>query len=68
MLSVPIGRVKQFRILQGILPIKLANVALDVFTVCCLLTNFLPPIISPNGEYIAEEDYYFCKLYDAIII
>ena len=63
-----IVRAKQFRMLQGILPIKLANVASDVFTIC-LLTNFLLPIISSNGKYIAEEDYILtCSLYDAIII
>ena len=41
-----IGRIKNYRILQGILPISLADIASHVFTVCAYLTNVSPPVIA----------------------
>ncbi|XP_065054824.1 uncharacterized protein LOC135683491 [Rhopilema esculentum] len=37
-----IGRVKNYHILDGVLPLSLHSTANQIFTVCCLLTNFLP--------------------------
>ena len=44
-----IGRVKNYHILEGVMPLSLTKVADQVFTVCCYLTNFLPPLL-PSGE------------------
>ena len=44
-----IGRVKNYHILEGIIPLSLTPVADQIFIVCCLLTNFLPPLL-PSGE------------------
>ena len=43
-----IGRVKIYHILDGVLPLSLAPVANQIFTVCCLLTNFLPFLVNPQ--------------------
>ena len=40
-----IGRIKSFRILQGVIPITLADIASDVFLVCALITNFGTPVV-----------------------
>ena len=40
-----IGRIKNYRILQGILPITLAANASEIFAVCAYLTNFSPPVV-----------------------
>ena len=42
-----IGRVKNYRLLQTVLPIAFANVASDIVIVCAYLTNFLDPIVPP---------------------
>lgn len=42
-----IGRIKNYHILDGVLPLSLAHVADQVFTVCSYLTNFLPPLLEP---------------------
>ena len=41
-----IGRMKQYRLIQGVLPLSLADLANDIVRVCAYLTNFLPPIVS----------------------
>lgn len=41
-----IGRIKNYRILQGIMPITLADIVSHVFTVCAYLTNLSPPGIA----------------------
>ncbi|XP_065064833.1 uncharacterized protein LOC135691031 [Rhopilema esculentum] len=46
-----IGRVKNYHILDGVLPLSLYPVANQIFTVCCYLTNFLPFLVKPaNNE------------------
>ena len=40
-----IGRIKTYRILQGVLPISLADIASQIFTVCAYLTNFSQPVV-----------------------
>jgi len=40
-----IGRVKNFHIFDGILPLSLAPLATKLFQVCCWLTNLEPPLV-----------------------
>ena len=41
-----IRRVKEFDILSGVMPASVAASANQIWTVCCLLTNFQNPLIS----------------------
>ena len=43
-----IGKVKTFRIFHGKLPISLMGSINQIWTVCCLLTNFMPPLLKPG--------------------
>ena len=45
-----IGRIKNYHILDGTLPLTLAHVADQIFTVCAYLTNFLPPLLFPKNK------------------
>ncbi|XP_031572729.1 uncharacterized protein LOC116306777 [Actinia tenebrosa] len=45
-----IGRIKNYHILDGTLPISLAHVANQIFSVCAYLTNFLPPLLPPGKK------------------
>lgn len=38
-------QIKNFRILQGILPLALSDIADEIFFVCSAMTNLLPPLI-----------------------
>jgi hypothetical protein len=38
-------QIKNFRILQGIMPLSLSGVADSIFFVCSALTNLLPPLV-----------------------
>ena len=40
-----IGRIKNYHILEGTLPLSLAHVADQIFFVCAYLTNFLTPLL-----------------------
>jgi len=40
-----IGRVKDYRILQGMLPASMWDSISDIIYVCCMLTNFGPPLV-----------------------
>ena len=42
-----IGRVKNFHILDGVMPLTLQPLLIQIFSVCCLLTNFQPFLVSP---------------------
>ena len=42
-----IGRIKTYHILDGTLPNTLSPYAIQIATVCGLLTNFLPPLLPP---------------------
>jgi hypothetical protein len=37
--------IKNFRILQGTLPLALSQVADDIFFICLAMTNLLPPLV-----------------------
>ena len=41
-----IGRVKEFRILQGVLPAAMWDSINQIVYVCCMLTNFNAPLVS----------------------
>ena len=43
-----IGRIKNYHILDGVLSLSLHPLADQIFTVCSLLTNFLPFLVDPN--------------------
>lgn len=43
-----IGRIKNYHILDGTLPLSLSHVSDQIFTVCAYLTNFLPPLLPPK--------------------
>jgi len=45
-----IGRVKNYHILDGLLPLSLHPIANQIFTVCCFLTNFLPFLVNPANS------------------
>jgi len=40
-----IGRVKEFHILQSVLPSSMSDSINEVIFVCCMLTNFSPPLV-----------------------
>ena len=48
-----IGRVKgRFRMLSGEIPLSMEGIINQVWTVCCLLANFFPPLMV-QGDSIA---------------
>lgn len=38
-------QIKNFRILQSVIPISLSNIVDSIFFVCSALTNLLPPLV-----------------------
>ena len=42
-----IGRVKQFHILDSVIPISLHSSISSIFRVCCFLSNLHPPLVKP---------------------
>lgn len=49
-----IGRIKNYHILDGTLPLSLAHITDQIFSVCSYLTNFLPPLVQPQVKTHAE--------------
>jgi hypothetical protein len=45
-----IGRIKQYKILHGVIPISSAGISNNVACVCAYLTNFLPPVVGDSGD------------------
>ena len=45
-----IGRVKGYHILDGVMPLTLQPLLNQIFSVCCLLTNFQPFLVPPPGN------------------
>ena len=51
-----IGRIKQFRILQGTFPLSMIRLFNQVVCVCAWVTNFHPALIAPPAELSDEDD------------
>jgi len=51
-----IGRIKQFRILQGTFPLSMIRLFNQVVCVCAWLTNFHPALIAPPAELSEKDD------------
>ena len=45
-----IGRIKNYAILKGVLPISMIRIANQILSVCALLTNFQPALIPLPGD------------------
>ena len=45
-----IGRMKNYRLLQYVIPLTLADIASDIVCVCAYLTNFCKPIVSDQSH------------------
>ena len=60
-----IGRIKNFSILKGSLPISLSRIANQIVCVCCWLINFQPVLIPPPPVECEESDVeeYFQSYY-----
>ena len=64
-----IGRVKNYHILDGVMPLALSPIVNQIFTVCCFLTNFLPPLCAPPrkinrrhlGQWNHLKKWFFLK-------
>ena len=61
-----IGRIKNYSILKGTLPLSMARLANQIINVCAWLTNFQPALVPlPKGEQSVDEvDQYFQSLCD----
>ena len=46
-----IGRLKDFRILNGVYPISVLPLVDDVFKVCASWCNLLPPLVTGDNLY-----------------
>ena len=52
-----IRRIKVYRILKSVIPLRYANLASKIFRVCGLLTAFLPPLIKQTDvSYLKNEE------------
>ena len=51
-----IGRIKNYAILKGTLPITMIRIADQIFSVCAWLTNFQPVLIPLPSDESAEQD------------
>ena len=49
-----IGRIKEYRILQGMLPAAMWDTINQVVFVCCMLSNFNPPLVNENNVTASE--------------
>ena len=56
-----IGRIKNYNILKGVLPISMIRIANQIVSVCAWLTNFQPALIPSPSDPSVEgevEDYF----------
>ena len=61
-----IGRIKNFSILKGSLPLTLARLANQIACVCCWLVNFQPILIPPPAaSEDVDVDEYFQTYYSS---
>ena len=63
-----IGRIKNFAILKGTLPLTMAQLANQVVCVCACLTSFQPALVPPpstDSEIESEVEDYFDSVYES---
>jgi hypothetical protein len=61
-----IGRIKNYSILKGTLPISMIRLANNIVSVCAWLTNFQPALIPLPGDTSTDDvDRYFQTLEDS---
>ena len=62
-----IGRIKNYAILKGTLPITMIRIANQIVCVCAWLTNFQPALIPipSNSDVEDEVDQYFHSIEDS---
>ena len=47
-----IQRIKEFRLIRNKIPLNLHGSINQIWTVCALLCNFMPPLIVKNAEHV----------------
>lgn len=57
-----IGRIKNFTILKGTLPLSMSRIANQIVQVCAWLVNFQPVLIPPPSVDMDEVDTYFFNI------
>ena len=57
-----IGRIKNFSILKGTLPLSMSRIANQIISVCAWLVNFQSVLIPPPSGDLEEVDLYFTTL------
>ena len=64
-----IGRIKNFAILKGTMPITMAHLANQIVCVCAWLTKFQPALVPPpdldGAETENEVEDYFQSVYES---
>ena len=62
-----IGRIKQYRILSGIVPLSLVGSIDDIWSVCCALSLFHPPLVTDPAKLSEKEihDIIACILQES---
>ena len=62
-----IGRIKNYTILKGTLPVTMIRVANQIVSVCAWLTNFQPALVPLSSNNSTEEEVvsYFQSLEDS---
>ncbi len=51
-----IGRMKQYKILTGVFPLKMARIANQIVTVCAYLSNFHPGLVPVPAPATSQEN------------
>ncbi len=54
-----IGRIKSFKVMRGVFPLKMSRLANQIVTVCALLTNFQPALVPPTTVNSLYSDDIF---------
>ena len=65
-----IGRIKQHRILSGVVPLSLVGSIDDIWSVCCALSLFHPPLVTDPAKLSEKEihDIIACILQESGVI
>ena len=50
-----IGRMKQYKILTGVFPLKMARISNQIVTVCSYLSNFHPALVPVPAPSTSQE-------------